>query len=157
MHTLKCIMSILQNHNTGSAKLNCFYLHLCYSVKVSVACVLSDYRGLQEMTGMKGTPSFFPCFKCWVPGFLTGAGKRIFPNTYTCLPLNHPMRSAEFGLYGKHNFSAQDRDGQELPARYRTFIELMLNKEFPFSALLVEGEPSCTRNGMNSHVEVSRD
>lgn len=119
-------------------------------IKVRVAAILSDYRGLQELTRMKGTPAHFPCFKCWIPGFLAGAGKRIFPNHYTFLPLDHPMRSTAFGLCDMHNFAGQDRDGRECPCRHRSFTELVKNTEFPLGDSLVQGEPSCWRNGAHT-------
>lgn len=117
------------------------------SISVRLACILSDYRGLQELTGMKGSPSHFSCFKCWISGFLTGKGKQLFTNHYTCLPLDHPMPSTNFGLYETHNFSGQTRVGKEKPWLFRSLIELILNKELPFTNATVLGEHCCTRDG----------
>lgn len=96
---------------------------------------------------MLGSPSHFSCFKCWVSGFLAGAGKRLFTNHYTFLPLDHPMRSTQFGLCGKHNYSKQIRTGKEEPCLFRSQTELVKNKPLPFSDSLVAGERSCTRDG----------
>lgn len=115
---------------------------------VRLAAVLSDYRGLQELTRMKGSPSHWACFKCWISGFMAGAGKRLYTLHYTFLPLGHFMRSVSFGLFRKHNLSKQKRTGKELPPRRRTLIELMFNIIVPPSLVrLVAGEPPSERNG----------
>lgn len=74
-----------------------------YRVYVRMAALLSDYRGLQEATELKGSPTKFACWKCWIPGFLIGSGKQLFTNHYQFLPLLHRLRSAAINLFGLNN------------------------------------------------------
>lgn len=111
--------------------------------------ILSDYRGLAEVFRMKGSPSFWACFKCWISGFLAGAGKRIYPNHYTQLPLDHFWRNTAYGLTSIHNFGGQIRTGQELPPWDRSTLDLKLGVVVPTAGShgLLHGEKPCQPDG----------
>lgn len=109
--------------------------------------MLSDYRGLQELTEMLGSPTEHPCWKCWVKGHLVGPGKRVLTNSYVFLPLNHPLRRNP-RLVALNNTSGKVLTGREVPPRKRTTIELFQNKPLPDSqATLLPGEKSAYYDG----------
>lgn len=125
---------------------NVFNLH---SIFVRVLAVLSDYRGLAEVFRMKGSPSFWACFKCWISGFLAGPGKRVYPLHWTQLPLDHQMRAPAYGLTSLHNFGGQPRTGQELPPWDRSTLELKLGVVVPTAGShgLLPGERPVEHDG----------
>lgn len=119
----------------------------CY---VRLACCCSDYRGLQHVTGMKGSPTPYGCFKCWACGFLTGSSKIIWPLLWPNLPLDHPLRTKEADLIWRHNTSdpEEPRTGKELGERKRTGVEVQQNRAAPDAhPTLVAGEASCYYDG----------
>lgn len=121
--------------------------HRCF---LRLACCCSDYRGIQEFTGMKGSPTYCACFKCWISGHLAGPSKMVFPLTWTSLPLDHPLRAAAADLIWRHNTSDPEvpRTGQELSQRGRTCVELRHCKETPDAQpTLVANEASCYYDG----------
>lgn len=120
----------------------------------------SDYRGLQDITKMKGSPTSFACWKCWIPGFSIGPGKTLFSNHFQLLPLSHRFRRKKLNLIGLNNPppkpvrggprnpSPVRRTGRETPARKRTAIEVRKNRLRPYrNPKLLPGEAQCTYDG----------
>lgn len=111
-------------------------------VHVRLGALLSDYKGLQEVTRMLGTPTIYGCFKCWHGGFWACRGKRIWCNHYARLPAGHVHR-ARLSSYHNPGVAPPPRTSREAPPRLRTRTELIRNVRHPIEpAPLIAGEPS---------------
>lgn len=107
-----------------------------------MGALLSDYKGLQEVTRMLGTPTIYGCFKCWHGGFWACRGKRIWCNHYAQLPAGHVHR-ARLSSYHNPGVAPPPRTSREGPPRLRTRTELIRKVRHPIEpAPLIAGEAS---------------
>ncbi|GIM16441.1 hypothetical protein Vretimale_19074 [Volvox reticuliferus] len=87
---------------------------------------MSDYRGLQKLTRLPGTPAVMPCPRCWLAGYKYNVrGKMLYPSYGCRLPPRHHLRQKAMKL-NRGNLRAMD-----MPARERSDLEVITGARAP--------------------------
>ncbi|GIL86613.1 hypothetical protein Vretifemale_14883 [Volvox reticuliferus] len=87
---------------------------------------MSDYRGLQKLTRLPGTPAVMPCPRCWLAGYKYNVrGKMLYPSYGCRLPPGHHLRQKAMKL-NRGNLRAMD-----MPARERSDLEVITGARAP--------------------------
>jgi hypothetical protein len=118
--------------------------------------VCGDFRGLQKVMCIGGSPGLYGCLECFHLGHKSAAkGKLLIGQTYRHLPLNHPLRQDLCHI----NTNGLVLPTDATPARKRSSTEIMhrIREPLPLDQLDQEELPELQPQGMATGIFVVRN
>lgn len=123
-----------------------------FRCRVRITNVVSDFRGMEEVLGISGTPSYYGCLICWWYGFRVG-GKTLYCGHRKLLPPGDRLRHILEKMHippppagpedPTEKADRTDTSVQDLPVCLRSHKELVQCEREPLRPLnLIEDEPS---------------
>lgn len=130
-----------------------------FRCRLRISNIVSDFRGMEEVLGIRGTPSYHGCLICWWHGCRVG-GKTLYCGHRTLLPTGDKLRGILLNMHiplppaGETPAQAVIRTRRALedrPVMLRSNFELAVCAPGPLRELgllqLVVGEPTVVQHG----------